>query len=85
MDALELQKKLPGKIGDEESRDLLRFIEERSNLATRQDLEKLKDAIEKLIYKEIGGGKSGLESGEFPSSPGSGHCCSDQTPINCIR
>ncbi len=55
MDALEPQKKLSERLGDDESRELIRFIESRPELATKQDLENLKKEVEVLFHKEVSG------------------------------
>ena len=53
MDALELQKRLIGSgMDDDLSRDLLRFIEHRPELATKNDIELLRKDMDSL-GKEI--------------------------------
>ncbi len=46
MDALELQELLAGKLGDKESRELLRYINDRPDLVTKEYLDKSLEALD---------------------------------------
>ena len=52
MDAIELQQLLAEKIGDKESRELIYYIENRPDLATKQDLQLLKHDFQ-LLSKDM--------------------------------